>query len=347
MRKYIILLFLFVSCYTVGYSQIVRGIILDSKTKTPISFASVYFNNTMAGTISDEKGYFELDRSKYPSMSITVSSIGYYSFTLADFSITQPIQIFLKSKEHELNETVIKSKSLVKDRMRYMKKFKEEFLGKTENARKCRILNDSDITFDYYANKDTLRAFALKPILIENEALGYTVTSYLDKFEYSRKSKKVCYIGNVVFKEYPINKKKQMAYAKNRKNAYLGSRMHFFRSLSRNDSIVDGFKVANPSNEYLLLKDIAAGSKITNSSYYYLHLKDIVVQDSLENRYLSYPTGLKIIYPEGRGKTYISFLKKYVFFDKTGYFDSSGIAWDGSMGDQRIADWLPYEYTIE
>lgn len=346
MRKYI-LLFLFVISYTIGYSQIVRGIILDSKTKTPIPFASVYFNSTLSGTISDDKGYFELDRSKYPSMSITVSSIGYYSFTLADFSTSQPIQIFLKPKEYEIKETVIKSKSLVKDRMRYMKKFKEEFLGKTENARKCRILNDSDITFDYYANKDTLRAFALKPILIENDALGYIVTSYLDKFEYSRKSKIVCYMGNIAFKEYPANKKKQMVYAKNRKNAYLGSRMHFFRSISGNDSIVDGFKIANPSNESLLLKDLAAGIKITNLSYYYLHLKDIVVQDSLGNRYLSYPSGLKIIYPEGRGRTYISFLKKYVFFDKTGYFDSSGIAWDGTMGYQRIADWLPYEYTIE
>jgi hypothetical protein len=346
MRKYI-LLFLFVSSYTLGYSQIVRGIILDSKTKTPISFASVYFKSTLAATISDEKGYFELDRSKYPSMPIIVSSIGYYSFTLADFSTTQPIQIFLKSKDYELNETVIKSKSLVKDRMRYMKKFKEEFLGKNENARKCRILNDSDITFDYYANKDTLRAFALKPILIENEALGYTVTSYLDKFEYSRKSKKVDFIGNVVFKEYPANKKKQMEYAKNRKNAYLGSRMHFFRSLSGNDSIVDGFKVANSNYESLLIKDLVAGKKIMNLSYYYLHLKDIVVQDSLENRYLSYPTGLRIIYPEEKRRTYISFLKKYVFFDKTGYFDSLGIEWDGAMGEQRIADWLPYEYIIE
>lgn len=346
MRKYI-LLFLLVSCYTVGYSQIVKGIILDSKTKTPISFASVYFNSTMVGTISDEKGYFELDRSKYPSMSIIVSYIGYYSYTLKDFSTSQPIQIFLKSKEYELKETVIKSKSLVKDRMRYMKKFKEEFLGKTENARKCRILNDSDITFDYYADKDTLRAFALKPILIENEALGYTVTYYLDKFEYSRKSKKVCYIGNVVFKEYPANKMKQLVYAKNRKNAYLGSRMHFFRSLSGNDSIVDGFKIANSNYESLLLKDLAAGIKITNLSYYYLHLKDIVVQDSLGNRYLSYPAGLRIIYPKERERTSITFLKKYVFFDKTGYFDSSGIEWDGAMGYQRIADWLPYEYTIE
>jgi len=175
--------------------------------------------------------------------------------------------------------------------------------------------------------------------------LGYIVTFYLDKFEYSRKSKKVCCIGDIVFKEYPTNKNKQMVYAKNRKNAYLGSRMHFFRSLSGNDSIVDGFKVANSDFESLLLKDIAAGNKITNLYNANLHFKDIVVQDSLGNRYLSYRSGLKIIYPAGR--TYISFLKKYVFFDKTGYFDSLGIEWEGPMGNQRIADWLPYEYTIE
>ena len=53
MRKYI-LLFLFISSYTIGYSQLVKGIVLDEKTKTTIPYASVYYNGTFAGTISTD-----------------------------------------------------------------------------------------------------------------------------------------------------------------------------------------------------------------------------------------------------------------------------------------------------
>ena len=325
MRKYI-LLFLFISCYTVGYSQVVRGIVLDEKTKTPISFASVYFNGTFAGTISDVNGCFELNRSEHTSMPLTLSAIGYYSFNLTDFSSSKPIPIYLKPKEYELKGTVVKSKSLLKVRMRNLKLFKEEFIGLSDNAPKCKILNDNDITFNYYADKDTLKAFALKPILIENKALGYTVTYYLDKFEYYRKKRAVFFKGNIVFKADEATADKQKVYAENRRETYLGSRMHFFRTLSLNDLIIKGFT-------------------ITDSTFKVLKLKDIVVLDPKDNRYLNYPAGFKISY--SKGTSYVNFLKNYVFFDKTGYFDASGINWIGDMGEQRIAEWLPYEYTNE
>ena len=43
----------------------------------------------------------------------------------------------------------------------------------------------------------------------------------------------------------------------------------------------------------------------------------------------------------------LNFLKEQVLFEKDGFFDPSGLNWKGSMGRQRIADWLPYEYSIE
>ena len=325
MRKYI-LLFLFISCYTVGYSQVVRGIVLDEKTKTPISFASVYFNGTFAGTISDVNGCFELNRSEHKSMPLTLSAIGYYSFNLTDFSSSKPIPVYLKPKEYELKGTVVKSKSLLRIRMRNLRLFKEEFLGLSDNALRCKILNDNDITFNYYADKDTLKAFALKPILIENKALGYTVTYYLDKFEYYRKKRAVFFKGNIVFKADEATADKQKVYAENRRETYQGSRMHFFRTLSLNDLIIKGFT-------------------ITDSTFKVLKLKDIVVLDPKDNRYLNYPAGFKISY--SKGTSYVNFLKNYVFFDKTGYFDASGINWIGDMGEQRIAEWLPYEYKNE
>ena len=325
MRKYF-LLFLFISCFTIGYSQVVKGIVLDEKTKSSIPFASVYYNGTFAGTITDIKGCFELNRSGHMSMPLIISAIGYYSFILTDFSSSQAIEIYLKPKEYEIKETVVKSKSLAAARVRNMRLFKKEFLGQSNNAVKCKITNEKDITFNYYADKDTLKAFTSKPIIVENKSLGYKITYYLDKFEYYRKNGGILLSGNIVFKEDEANGDDQPEYAEKRKDTYMGSRMHFFRSLSLNDSVISGFTISNATSKEL-------------------YLKDIVVVDHKENRYLSYPEGIYIT--SNAATSYVTTLKKYVFFDKNGYFDGSGLNWSGYMGDQRVADWLPYEYTIE
>jgi len=324
MRKYILLI-LFISSFTIGHSQLVKGIVLDEKTKTSIPFASVYFNGTFAGTKCDMKGNFELDRSEHMSMPLVISAIGYYSFVLKDFSSTRPMVIYLKPKEYEIKETVVKSKSLIALRMKAMKLFKKEFLGLSKNSLKCKIMNEKDITFNYFADKDTLKAFTSKPLLIENGSLGYKVTYYLDKFEYYRKTGGILLSGNIAFKENEANGDNQKEYAEKRKDTYMGSRMHFFRSLSLNDSIVEGFTVSTPVR--------------------FLKLYDIVVIDPKENRYLSYPEGFTV--NSTAGSSVVTVLKKYVFFDKNGYFDGSGLNWSGYMGDQRVADWLPYEYTLK
>ena len=42
----------------------------------------------------------------------------------------------------------------------------------------------------------------------------------------------------------------------------------------------------------------------------------------------------------------IVFLKNRVLFDSTGYFDGTGIRWEGQMVTQRISDFLPYEFHL-
>ena len=324
MRKYI-LLFLCLNCFTIGHSQIVKGIVLNEKTKTAIPFASVYYNGTFAGTVSNVKGYFELNRSEHVSMPLVISAIGYYSFILKDFSSSRTIEIYLKPKEYEIKEAVIKSKSLAALRKKDMRLFKKEFLGFSHNALMCKIMNEKDITFNYYADIDTLKAFASNPILIVNNALGYKVTYYLDRFEYYRKNGGILLSGNIVFKENKANGDTQNEYTRKRKDTYKGSRMHFFRSISLNDSIIEGFTIYTTDKK--------------------LNLNDFVFVDHKENRYLSYPEGFFI--NSTSGTTYVTVLKNYVFFDNNGYFDGSGLNWSGYMGDQRVADWLPYEYTVE
>ena len=325
MKKYI-LVFLFVISNLVSYTQVLRGTVYDDKTKSTIPFASVYFNGTYSGTTSNKEGYFELDRSNYPSMPVTISAIGYYSITLSNVLNQELRQIYLKPKEYELKGTLVKSKSLVSKRKRYLALFKDEFLGITNNARECSILNEKDITFNYDSNIDTLKAFALKPIIIENRSLGYTITYYLDKFEYYRMKEAVFFSGSIFFREHKSTVEMQKQFLEKRKNAYLGSKMHFFRTLLNKNLKAQGFTILDPD-------------------YKNLKVEDIVVRDSANNNYLYYPSRFNI-WNKNR-PTNIRFLKKYVYFDKTGYFDPSGILWNGYMGEERIADWLPYEYSTE
>jgi len=319
------LVFLFVILCATAFNQVIKGTIFDQKTDSVICFATVYFNGTFVGTSSDLNGKFRLNISKNVSMPLTISAVGYYSVTLTDFSTSEPLVIYLKPKTYDLSEAVISSKSLERKRRRNLILFKEEFLGITDNAQECEILNEKDITFNYDSDDDTVKAFALKPILVENKALGYKITYYLDKFEYYKRKEATFFSGNIIFQEDATTEETQKHLAEMRKNAYLGSRMHFFRALWSNDLKSNGFTV-------------------NNSSYQSLLPKEIVIQP-YNNKYLSYIENLYVDY--GKSVSYIHFLKKNVYFDKTGYFDPSGINWKGRMAMQRIADWLPYEYSIE
>lgn len=328
MRRFI-LLFLFINFYEVAYNQVIRGTVLDNETKSPIGFACLYFSGTFSGTQSDQNGNFEVDVSKNASIPLTISAIGYYSSTLTDFSTEKPHIVYLTPKTYQLKEVSINAKSLARRREANLISFKNVFLGTTYNARQCVILNESDITFNYGSDKDTLKAFASKPILINNRRLGYSITYYLDKFEYSRWGRTFLLQGNIKFNEDlnsdPIQKQ---VFERRREDAYFGSRMHFFRALWVNDLISEGFIVKTPSG--VNLNDI-----------------DIVIQEDSRRKFLKYPENIDICYHTKLPISHIVFLKERVYFDNSGYFDGLGISWEGEFARQRIGDLLPCEYYIK
>ncbi len=325
-RKLILFLF-FINIHTLAYSQVIKGRIFDKQTNEVVMFATVYFNGTFVGTCSNEQGRFELDISKNKSMPLTISAVGYYSTTLNNFSPKEISNIYLMPKLFDLKEVEVSDKSLVRKRKANLKLFKDEFLGTTTNANQCEIINENDISFDYQADIDTLKAFASKPIIIHNQALGYKITYYLDKFEYYKKSESVYFYGNIIFNEDIISDETQKEYYERKRSfAYQGSRMHFFRMLW-----TDNLK----KTEFI----------IKNSQRTVLKYKNIVVQEANDIKFLSYEKYIEIGF--NTSLSYIIFRKRQVYFDKNGYFDPSGIIWKGEMGNQRIADWLPYEYYIE
>jgi hypothetical protein len=312
--KKIILILLFASFFKVGQTQVIKGTLLDKSDNRVISFASIYINGTSVGTNSNQNGYFELDISKYSSLPITVSALGYFTYTLTDFSVEKPIEIYLSPKTFELNEVVVAAKSTSKERKANLKLFKDQFLGSGYNGKNCVITNEVDITFKNFG--DTLRAYASKPILIVNNALGYKIIYYLDNFEYCWKCKSFLYEGSAFF------------FEKRRKLAYLGSRSHFFSALWANAINSNGFVIKNSVEEIINYEDIVsvrAGFK----------------------KYLSSKSEFYICYLSKSPSSCIQPLKDQIFFDVNGYFDGSGIELSGQMAQQRVGDLLPYDFKLK
>ena len=76
------------------------------------------------------------------------------------------------------------TRSLERERRANLRVFRNQVPGRTSYARRCEILNEEDITFNYGSDRDTLIAYALKPLQIRNDALGYII-KYRVSFEES------------------------------------------------------------------------------------------------------------------------------------------------------------------
>jgi len=325
--KRLALFFLFISFFRPAFSQTVRGIVMDKSNNKKIDFASVYINDTYIGTNTDKNGYFELDISRYKTLPLTISALGYYSLTLTEFSTDKIIEVYLKPKIFELKEVVVEAKSPPRNRKKNLKIFRQQFLGISSNGQKCDISNENDIVFRNAGN--TLIAYASKPLIITNYGLGYKLTYYLDTFEFNRGERSFLYQGNAIFNE-DLSKglAKKKFFDKRRKKAYLGSRNQFFSCLWSNSLKENGFVIMNSEGE--------------NIRY-----NDIVIVKSGSKKYLSYKGRIYIYYLSKSPNSYLDLLKNKVYFDRTGYFDGSGVKIIGQMAQQRVGDLLPYDYKVE
>lgn len=329
--KKIVLTIMFVSLYTSSFCQILKGTIKDITTGEVINYASVYLNGTFVGTNSDKSGNFELDISRYPSMPLTVSALGYFSINISDLDPAKEIVIFLSPKLVELKEVIINAKKISRERRTNLIIFKREFLGITMNSANCKITNEDDITFSHDSSGDTLIAISMKPILIENNSLGYNLVYYLDIFKYSKKSGYILITGNCIFYEdLSIDKNLQEKYDRKRRSAYLGSRMHFIKSVWENTLATEGF-VVKDSNYKVLSPD--------------KYLCQTVDPETGEiNKYLCKQKTMTITFYTRRTFSKVILNSDSIYFDRDGYFDPLGISWQGEMAKQRIGDLLPYEY---
>jgi hypothetical protein len=325
--KRVLLIALILNPGMIIWGQVITGIVLDQESREPVDFASVFFNGTFVGTTTDELGYFELNVSKYATRSLTISAVGYAAASISEFVPGKQYQVSLVRKLYDIEEVTVSTKSLVRRRRANMRIFRNEFIGLSVNARKCHILNEEDISFNYGSDRDTLRAYASSPLVIQNLSLGYIISYHLERFEYERKTKTMLFTGSIIFnRDLANDEKSKLLYERRRANAYIGSCQHFFRVLWANSLEESEFSVSSSRSGLRLSYD------------------DIVYQDMQGRKFLRYHENLTIEYYSNI--SYLSFLDGKVLFEQDGYFEPTPIIWTGYMSLQRIADFLPYEYLL-
>lgn len=219
------------------------GKVVDSTSDKPLSNCSVYLNNTSIGTVSSEDGVFLLKGIPHGRADLIVSAIGYttYVLHLRGDSLPKGLVIHLRQSATELSSYTVEP---------YMKNgweiwgrfFLDNFIGTTENASSCVLVNRKALRFYYSKKHRRLSVSATEPLIIHNKALGYDLQYQMEHFYYEEDTRIVFYQGYPLFREMSTQREGLHArWVERRKKAYLGSMHHFIRSLYSDQAPQQGF----------------------------------------------------------------------------------------------------------
>lgn len=260
----------------------ITGVVIDSKTREPLPFATVYINGTTKGTATDTDGSFELKDVSFPA-TVVFSFVGYKPQAHDLNRVPNKMAVALETND-ELPEVVINGKVKRSD----LNYFKRMFLGDDRWGRNATIKNEhaimiynSESTKQVWVDTDTrkvkenndgarvaeaeevktyFKAWAYEPILIDLPLLGYELYVDLVQFTVEKTGSRIytaggpldinnrtqCnMLGYFYYKPYENLKKRQAeSIAENRRQAYYNSSQHFLRSFYENRLKENGYTLS-------------------------------------------------------------------------------------------------------
>lgn len=362
---YCLILILFSSA---GYAQInINGKVVNGADDTPLTNASVYFNNTILGTYTDDQGYFSFETIRLINTEMVVSCPGYelmvYKPNAAE--IDGKRIVFKLKRAEKATASPLKLSDIM--RKRYLDVFKQFFLGVTEEAVKCTIGNEEDIYFTEGENREVINAHADIPLIINNVMLGYKVKVDLVDFWFDNVTGQNYILAYLRYDDLGANKK----IIKNRQNCYLGSSMHFFRSLVTHQLYQEGFGTfylhpLKDSSAEALQKDNLVMQGLDTMVVDPITAQEILFIDSSNNLSIGMQGKLVVQYakettiqkyflfnnmymngflPKGV-ESYILFKTPFIGINNAGVLsDTTNIEYDGYWSYERVANMLPFDYN--
>ena len=243
---YFACILLFQSSYAQSNAQ--KGLLLDKLTNQPIAGASVFINASGIGTITASDGTFDLSKfieAKFGHPVLTIAAMGYKTTNYNLANSKDALVIYLIPLVRELQTVTVKAAEK-NGWEKYGKDFIESFLSYSDFSKLCTIENPEVLKFYYDRKNNVLNVVARKPLIIQNKALGYKITYWLESFEHNFNTRILSYSGLTYYEDLirPNKRKAQAAkWLSNRATAYHGSVMHFVRSVHEGTLASSGFIV--------------------------------------------------------------------------------------------------------
>ena len=327
---------------------------------TPMHAASVFAQNTTLGTVTDADGKFTITLPA-GGFDLVFSYTGYKteSRRVSATEANQKLEIKLAEKDKELESvSVVSSNEVMNGMEKYGAFFKEEFIGKTENAKNCEIQNPEVLHFFFSKKKNRLKITATEQLIIKNNALGYTLKYALDSFTHEYKTEVSTFTGFPFYENMVADSLQQIKWNDARAAAYKGSTLHFMRSLYNKTLKEEKFDVQFIVNAYgkeeaIKLKDIYGALDYSKDD----STQTVEILPNQQNVGILYLAAKPIAIYLQENKTEPKNFRFSLFTFKPNesivieqngyYYDQNDITTSGYWTWEKIADQLPYDYKNE
>lgn len=342
------------------YSQyaVIMGRVIDKSDNKPVSFANVYFNNSLTGTTTDSTGHYLIKNLDAGVYIFITSSVGYESYRKTvriERDDTLTINVLLAPSHEQLSEVVVKGKVDVRWK-RQFRKFEYNFFGPGVTSKSCEILNPWYLNFYENPKTDSFTAESKVPLEIINHRLGYKIYFSLRQFRLY-KGRLSIYYGDVRFEELPAKTSGELASREvNRYNTYKGSLRNFFRDLINNSLDKDGFLAYQVHQSISFLNFNYFSNRLDRELVPLDRISMIIPGRNPNIRYIVSDKPIEIIY-KGRYSakspypdmpfevSRIILNKNRLELNTNGFvYDPTAITVTGNRSWERAADMLPFEY---
>lgn len=338
------------------------GKVTDEKTGKLLPFANVFINNSSIGTNADENGNYKLPDLSIGNIEIAVSFLGYETIKQT-LRFEQPglKTVLFKLKEGMALEGVTVYARKNKKREKHLKIITRELLGNSRFSKQCTIVNPEVLRISE-EDDGHLTAQTTKPLIIENNALGYRIHQDLDDFDFF--NGKLYYGGSTRFELLaPKDSLQKKMWRSNQKIAYQGSLKHLLASMVADSLQEQGFKVYQVIPDSLRMFKSVRSVNGMNTLANHLHnrieairgMRLIKPGELITERLVVSQTQLEVFNVQKRGRspysdmpyafTLLTFPQGYMIITPQGWVSMPmGFEIAGDLGIDRFSTLLPADW---
>ena len=216
---------------------VLRGQVNDGVTREGLAYATVYFDGTSVGDVTDETGAFAMalpEGFELPR-ELTASYVGYGSLSVEVASAERPIRFELAPAAEALRGVEVFGEDR---RSENIGEYRRLLIGRGPRARFVELRGEDRLRFERERAGGAdgvdvrFRATDTGPLDISLPHLGYALTFYLREFVAEYDAERYRYLAGTLFvDEAPERGLRRRRILRNRERAYYGSELHFLRAL--------------------------------------------------------------------------------------------------------------------